>query len=76
MIKAAWSHIPRQCGGGYGIPEDNEIYIDQSLKDNPARARLVALHEVAELYRPLKDHADIDLMVIDQLDALQQLGLL
>lgn len=75
-MKARWSKMPKSTGGGYGIPEDNEIYIDQSLKDNPARARLVALHEVAELYRPLKDHADIDLMVIAQLDALQQLGLL
>jgi hypothetical protein len=75
-VKARWSVMPKSCGGGYGIPQDNEIYIDQSLKDNPARARLVCLHEVAELHRPLTDHADIDLMVIDQLDALQQLGLL
>lgn len=75
-MKARWSVMPKSCGGGYGIPEDMEVFIDQDIKDNPARARLVALHEVAELYRPLKDHADIDLMVIDQLDALQQLGLL
>lgn len=77
MIKAAWSHIPRQCGGGYGIPQDHEVHIDQSLQENPARARFVCLHEVAELWwRNMKHHSDIDLFCIDAIDALQQLGLL
>ena len=75
-MKAYWSTMPKGTGGGYGIPQDKEVHIDKDLKDNPTRAILVVLHEVAELHLPLKNHCDIDVMVIDQIDSLQQLGLL
>jgi hypothetical protein len=75
-VKAEWSKMPLSCGGGYGVPLDHEVYIDERLKDNPQRAMLVCLHEVAELHRPIKNHCDIDILCIDQIDCLQQLDLL
>jgi hypothetical protein len=61
-VKAEWSKMPLSCGGGYGVPLDHEVYIDERLKDNP--------------HRPIKNHCDIDILCIDQIDCLQQLDLL
>jgi len=75
-MNAYWANIPTACGGGYGVLEDKEIFVAEGLRKDKQRAILVALHEVAELHRPLEHHCDIDVMVIDQIDCLQQLGLL
>ena len=36
------------CDGGYGIPETNEIFIDERL--SPEKKIEVAIHEVVHLY--------------------------
>lgn len=75
-MKAYWSVMPKGTGGGYGIPEDMEIHIDENLKGDRARAILTVIHEVTELHLPITQHCQMDIMAANLVDCLNQLGLL
>jgi len=75
-MKASWSNMPKGTGGGYGVPEDMEVFIDETLKDNRQLAILVTLHEVAELSLPITNHCQLDIMARNMVSCLKQLGLL
>ena len=58
--------------GGYGVPEDNEIYIDENLP--LAKQPLTIIHEVVESHLLGRArHPLVDKIAIDIIDCLLQL---
>ena len=73
---ARWSKMPKSCGGGYGIPQDMEVYIDRELKADTEKAILTVIHEVTELHLPISQHCQLDILADNLLDSLKQLKLI
>ena len=83
MIKATYSDFSQdvyqdiiageRIKGGYGVPEDNEIYIDLNLPIE--KQPLTIIHEALNIHLKGKvRHPLIDAIGIDVIDCLQQLG--
>ena len=58
---------------GYGNPETKEVFVDGSLETR--EKSVVVIHEVLEIWLKKRvKHSNIDKIVIDIVEALQQVG--
>jgi len=67
VIDAETGH---SCGGGYGIPVEQTVYIDSRL--TPEQQRFTLFHEVIELKLPHLKHSRIDPLVSALIEADEQ----
>lgn len=72
MILASYEQCPKSTGGGYA--RGDHIFVDP--RQDTDKRRFTAAHEVLEIRCPDIPHEQIDVIVIDLIDAWRQLELI
>jgi uncharacterized protein YfaQ (DUF2300 family) len=76
MIKAVFEDMPEGCGGGYARWDGDSLNVFIDSKDNKAKQRLTAIHEVLHAHLCGEvNHSRVEKISLQIADALEQLGL-